>query len=145
MKVLLLQDVPKTGKRGEVKNVSDGYARNFLFPKKLAKPATDALAHAVERQVENKKKAKENALSSLESAIKNFSETLVFERGANGETLFGSVTAKDIAEALAKKGVRVTEKNIDLKHPLKQLGSVSVSVSVGGKKTGNIPVEIRGM
>lgn len=143
MQVILLRDVAKTGKKGEVKNVSDGYARNFLFPQKWARPATDALARAVVQQAEKKKKNKESALSSLESAVRAFSETLVFTRGANGETLFGSVTAKDITQALAQKGIRITEKNVDLEHPLKQTGRFSVPLVLNGKKIRNISVEIR--
>lgn len=143
MKVLLLQDVPKLGRKSEVKNTSDGYARNFLFPKKLAIPATTRLAEQVSAQKAQEESQKKLHRSSLESSIRAFSEVLIFERPSTGNTLFGSVGVKDVVEALKTRGITLTEKNVDFTHPIKQLGKISVPIVLNGKKVGDIKVEIR--
>lgn len=113
MKVILLQDVKKIGKKGEVINVSDGYARNFLFPKKLAKEATDANLHILNNQKENERKQK---LAEIESAQKLASELkgkevkIEAKSGENGK-LFGAITSKDVAQEINK----VYKMNIDKK------------------------------
>lgn len=142
MQVFLLQTVPKLGQKGEVKNVSDGYARNFLFPKKWAQPATESLIRTASEQKVKKQSSKTEALSVLQKSLTTLTEALVFKRPATGETLFGSVSAKDIAQTLSEKGIPVSEKNIDLSHPLKHLGKTIVSIVLSGKKVGQVVVEI---
>lgn len=141
MKVLLLQNVAKLGMKGEVKNVSDGYARNFLFPKKLAKPATSEMALHVAQTIKEKGEKKKQQISQLESSIRAFSEVLTFSRPAGGETLFGSISAKDISAELNVLGIPVTEKNVDLPHPIKHLGQHQVEIILNGKKVREISVE----
>ncbi len=143
MQVLLIQNVAKLGLRGEVKNVADGYARNFLFPKKLAKPATDSLVDQVKKQKIQKNLQKEQNRSLLESSIAKFRETIVFSRPAMGNTLFGSVSAKDIVHELKAKGIEITEKNLDLPHPLKRTGTVVIPIVMDGKKKGEITVDVQ--
>lgn len=143
MQVFLLQDVAKLGVRGEVKNVSDGYARNFLFPRKLARPATETLVMETRRQEAQKEFQKKQKANFLRSALATFHETLFFERSATGHVLFGSINAKEIAGALQEKGLDVSEKNIDLPHPLKNIGVTVVSIVYDGKKVNDIQVDIR--
>lgn len=143
MQVLLIQNVTKLGLRGEIKNVSDGYARNFLFPKKMAKPATNSLIDQVKKYKIEQGLQKDRKRSILESSIAGFRETLVFMRPATGDTLFGSVSAKDIVYALKTKGVDITEKNIGMDHPLKHLGKISVPIIIDGGKRGEITVDVQ--
>lgn len=99
MKVILLQDVKKIGKKGEVINASDGYARNFLFPKKLAEEATDSNLHILNNKKENERKQK---LAEIEAAQKLASELKgkvikVTSKAGEGGKLFGAITSKDVA------------------------------------------------
>ena len=113
MKVILLQDVKKIGKKGEVINVSDGYARNFLFPKKLAKEATDANFHILNNQKENERKqklAEIEAAQKLASELKGKEVKIEAKSGENGK-LFGAITSKDVAQEINK----VYKMNIDKK------------------------------
>ncbi|ENZ00206.1 50S ribosomal protein L9 [Clostridium thermobutyricum] len=113
MKVILLQDVKKIGKKGEVINVSDGYARNFLFPKKLAKEATDANLHILNNQKENERKqklAEIEAAQKLASELKGKEVKIEAKSGENGK-LFGAITSKDVAQEINK----VYKMNIDKK------------------------------
>lgn len=143
MKVLLTRDVAKVGKKGEVCIVSDGYARNFLFPKNLAKPATNQEISRVERSKTENRLAREKEYLSLKESLQKIEEPVFFEREANKGTLFGSVTAKDIIEELIKKGIRLTEKNIALEHPIKHIGKTTVTLLLNGEKVGNVIVEIQ--
>lgn len=113
MKVILLQDVKKIGKKGEVINASDGYARNFLFPKKLAKEATDANLHILNNQKENERKqklAEIEAAQKLAGELKGKEVRIEGKVGDNGK-LFGAITSKDVAEEINK----VYKVNIDKK------------------------------
>ena len=113
MKVILLQDVKKLGKNGDVINASDGYARNFLFPKKLAKEATDANLHILNNQKENERKqklAEIEAAQKLASELKGKEVKIEAKSGENGK-LFGAITSKDVAQEINK----VYKMNIDKK------------------------------
>jgi large subunit ribosomal protein L9 len=142
MKIFLLQNVAKLGLRGEVKEVSDGYARNFLFPQNLAKPASEAMALHIAKTAKEKGEKKKQRASQVESAIREFSQILTFSRPAGGETLFGSVSAKDISAELSKLGLSVTEKNIDLPHPIKHLGQHQVGIVLNGKRVKEVAVRV---
>ena len=102
MKVILIKDVKKIGKKGDVINTSDGYARNFLFPRKLAEEATESNLHILNNKKENKRKEK---LAELEAAqklakeLKNKEITISAKTGESGK-LFGAITSKDVAEAI---------------------------------------------
>lgn len=143
MKVILLSDVKGTGKKGDVVEVSDGYARNMLFKKKLAKEAT-----AVEiNSLENKKRAEEfhraeelKRLTALAKEI-NGKEIVCLVKTGGGEEnkIFGSVTNEMIAAALIKVGYEVDKKKIDVPVPIKKLGVYDVAV----KLVSGVPCKIK--
>ncbi len=131
MKVILLQDVKNIGKRDDIVSVSDGYARNFLFPKKLAMEAKTGAMKEVERkraaeaarEAEKREEANEKA-----KQLKNKGVTLAVKCGEKGR-LYGSVTTAEIADELDKQyGIRIDKKKIELSEPIKQVGDVTMSV-----------------
>lgn len=131
MKVILLQDVDKVGKKFQVKNVSDGYAKNFLFPKNLAKPATPEALKWLEMQEEiNRKKAEEHLQETekIASSIDGAEVIVPVKVGDEGQ-LFESVNAQKIAEKLKESGIEVKKTQIILKEPIKELGEYPVKVS----------------
>ena len=132
MKVILLEDVKKIGKKGDVINTSDGYARNYLFPKKLAQEATDANLHILHNKKENERKQK---LAELEAAQKLAQELkgkeikLSAKTGENGK-LFGAITNKDVAELIDKQyGVKVDKKKIVME-TIKVAGGYEIEVKL---------------
>ena len=133
MKVILLCDVKGQGKKDQIVEVSDGYARNFLFPQKKAVPA-DAKAT---NELKNKEEARQfkisedrKAASALADKINNVEVEIVMGHGADGR-LYGSVTAKDIADQLKKKlGVDVDKRKIQLKDNIKAYGKYSVELKI---------------
>ncbi len=144
MKVIFLQNIKGTAQIGDIKNVSDGYARNFLIPKNLAKPAT---AEA-EKQAEILKKKRESAnLTSKESAVElaKTLEGLVLEvtEDANEEGhLYGSVNAKIISEALVKKKIKIKEDLINLPEPIKTVGEHEVELELHPEVKTKIKISI---
>ena len=140
MKVVLLQDVKAQGKKGEVINVSDGYARNFLFPKGLAAEA-DA---KVMNELKSKEEARLHKIEEEKAAARSVAEQLTgvvvklkSTAGADGR-LYGSITAKDIAEALQKNhGITVDKRKIDMDGPIRAFGTYTLDVKlyteIGGK------------
>jgi len=132
MKVIFLQDVKGSGKKGEILNVSDGYAHNFLFPKKLAEMATNLAVNSLMGQknaeVFRKNTEKEAALE-LSKQIKGLSIELKIKAGEKGK-MFGSVTSKEIAEVLNKQGYQIDKKKIILESPIKNLGQYKVEIKL---------------
>ena len=132
MKVLLIKDVKDQGKAGDIINVSDGYARNYLIARKLAVPAEGkALNEAMQKkqseayQLEKRKaKAKEDKIA-LDTATVH-----VKVRAGESGKIFGSVTGKEIAQALCDMGYQVDKKDVELDEPLKQLGRTMVQVKL---------------
>lgn len=145
MKLLLKQDVKGTGKAGDVVNVSDGYARNFLIPKKLAVPADsgninaanikkNAEKHRIEVQ---RKNAKE-----LASGMSNLT-VRVYAKAGEGGRLFGSVTGKEIAEALKEQyDISIDKKKIRIDEPIKQTGITTVSAHMFEQTDARFKVEV---
>ncbi|MEA4891432.1 MAG: 50S ribosomal protein L9 [Peptococcaceae bacterium] len=131
MKVILIQDVKGSGQKGQVVNVSDGYARNFLFPRKLAMEATEANMKELERQhkLAAEKKAAELAdARALGEKIKDL-EIKVPAKTGGGQKLFGAVTNKDIGDALERDyGIAVDRRKIELKGAIKTLGRHEVLI-----------------
>ena len=133
MKVILQADVKGTGKKGQVFEVADGYARNFLFPKKLAIEATTGniqdISHKQALEERRKEKEKENA---IELAGKlNALQIEVKTKTGEGGRLFGSVTSKEIADALKKQhGVEVDKRKLEVKEPIKALGNYEIHVKI---------------
>lgn len=128
MEVILREDVEKLGNRGEVVKVAAGYARNFLLPRRLAVAATDANRKIVEqeRQAHLRKEAKlKNEAEDLGQLLGGVSVTIAQKAGENDQ-LFGSVTAKDVADALAAKNFTIDRRKVQLDEPIKQLGEYKV-------------------
>ncbi len=133
MKVILLQEVKGTGKTGEVVTVSDGYARNLLIPKGMAKEATVANIRELERiKATNAARRAENLESAQEIAKKlAMLRVTVKSKGGEGGRLFGSVTSKDISDALNEQhGIEVDKKKFILDAPIKQAGEHVVEIKL---------------
>ncbi|EQF22417.1 ribosomal protein L9 [Clostridioides difficile CD160] len=146
MKVILLKDVKGTGKKGEMKEVSDGYARNFLFPKKMAVQADNVAI----KELNEKNKSKEiKAQKEYEEAVllgKQMEEINIeiYSKAGEGGRLFGSITAKEIAEQLKKqKDIDVDKRKILLDEPIRALGSTFVEVKIHQKVTTKIRVDVK--
>lgn len=132
MQVLLLADVKGFGKKGEIVNASDGYARNYLFPRNLAKEVTPAVLKAIEQEQEAKERRRareEQEAAELGAKLSKLTVTLAAKAGEGGR-LFGSITSKDIAQALAEKKVKVDRRKIELKEPIRSLGTTTVPVRI---------------
>ena len=144
MQVILLEDMPNLGDIGEQVNARDGYARNYLFPNKLAVPASvnNAKRLAHEKRVANFRLAK--AKAEAEGVAKKLSSTAVSIARKVGEQnkLFGSVTAHDIEQALTEKGAKVDRRKIELAEPIRSLGEYDVKVKLVGGITANVKVSV---
>jgi large subunit ribosomal protein L9 len=144
MKVILLDDVVKLGRRGEVRDVSDGYARNFLIPKKLALSATGGNLKNLDH-IKKQQEAKASRVKADADGIRARIEGLAYEerRQASEEgKLFGSVTAQDVADFLQANGVTVERRRIALDEPLKSLGEHSVTVRLHPEVTAQLKITI---
>ena len=140
MEIILREDVEKLGARGQVVKVASGYARNFLLPKRLAVPATEANKKIVEqeRQAHLRREAKlKGEAEDLGKMLAGVTVAIAQKAGENDQ-LFGSVTAKDIAEALEKQNFTVDRRKIQLDEPIRQLGEHKVTVRLHRE----VPVEI---
>lgn len=131
MKVILQQEVKKLGKAGEILEVSEGYARNFLLPKQLAIPATSTNVNAVQQKKasEQRKAAQANDEAKvMASQLSKVSVKLSVKLGEGGK-LFGSITAKDVADALKEQyGIDMDKRKIEIKEAIKALGTYPVTV-----------------
>jgi large subunit ribosomal protein L9 len=132
MKVILREDVDTLGRMGDLVNVSDGYARNFLIPKRKAVEATTKSVKVVEhekRLIADKARKIKKEFETLAERINGMPITISVQVGEEGK-LFGSVTNKDIAEALSKEGIEIDKRKIQLESPLKEVGSFSIPIQV---------------
>ncbi len=130
MDVILREDVDNLGKAGELVSVKDGYARNFLLPRGLAFHATEGNRRRIEAEKSQKSKkvaAEVGAAREVAAKLEAVSLTFTMKAG-EGDTLFGSVTAGDVADRLAAEGFKVDKKHIDLDEPIKALGVYKVPV-----------------
>ncbi len=133
MKVLLIKDVANLGKAGEVKEVKDGYGKNFLIARGLAKLATPEVIEAWEKEQAQKaeQEAKEiERLNKLKEKIESIKLVIRHKAGANG-ALFGAITNKEVAEALKEKGIEIDKKHIDIHPPIKQAGEYDIDIKLG--------------
>ncbi|TET95055.1 MAG: 50S ribosomal protein L9, partial [Dehalococcoidia bacterium] len=142
MKVVFMEEVEGTARVGEIKNVADGFARNYLLPRKLAAPATDhyvAIAEArAEKDARRQDRLDEEASTYLVPKMEGASVTIEVRVGEQGK-LFGSVTARDIAGALQEAtGVELEHRQVDLPQPIREMGSQEVTV----KLTRNVEVQV---
>jgi large subunit ribosomal protein L9 len=142
MRIVLREDIEKLGRRGEVLEVAAGFARNFLLPKGKALPATDGNLKRVEqerrRYVVRQAKEKEEA-AVVARRVAGIQCTIVRKVGENDQ-LYGSVTAADIAEFLAKDGIEIDKRRILLEEPIKALGIYTVPVKLHADVTGEVRV-----
>ena len=144
MEIILREDVEKVGSRGQVVKVAAGFARNFLLPRRLAVPATEANKKIVEqeRQAALRREAKDR--SDAEDLAKLMAPVTVTiaQKAGDQDQLFGSVTAKDIAEALEKQNYAIDRRKIHLADPIKQLGEHKVPVRLHRDVTVDITVNV---
>ncbi|MDO4733534.1 MAG: 50S ribosomal protein L9 [Bacillota bacterium] len=140
MKVILLQDVKALGRKGDVKEVADGYARNFLFVKQLAQPADKANMNSLSHENKLRMIREEQALEKAKKLAAELKEKTIILHAKAGEAgrLFGSVTTADVSAALAESGYNVDKKKIELPETVKKLGSYKAML----KLHTNVHVEI---
>jgi large subunit ribosomal protein L9 len=144
MEVILRDHVDNLGRRGDVVKVADGYARNYLLPRKLALPATPGNLKIVERQrkIADAAEAAEKAGAEALAERLSRAECVMARRVGEHETLYGSVTAADIAEELAAKGFDIDKRKIQLAEPIKHVGEFSVPVKLHRDVVAQIPVKV---
>ena len=144
MEVVLLQDVKSLGKKDAIVSVNDGYARNFLFPKKLAVEATKANLNVLKQQLAAAKRREAELLAEAKAQAEELNQvkvTIPMRLGANGK-LFGAVSSKEIAEALQEKGYAVDKKKIVLNEAIKTIGEETVDVKLHRDVTAKITVAV---
>jgi len=137
MEVILKEDVPKLGNRGEVVKVAEGYGRNFLLPKKLAIEATVANKTVIEQM-----KAAAVRRSAKEKTEAEALEVKFLRKSGEADQLFGSVTAGDIAEALEKKSFHIDRRKIQLHEPLKIVGEFTIPIKLHKDVTTHLKVVV---
>ncbi|MDD3613224.1 MAG: 50S ribosomal protein L9 [Eubacteriales bacterium] len=145
MKVILTKDVKGQGKKGDVVNVSDGYARNYLFPNKLAIEASNKNLNEVKAKKAADARRKEEELEQAKLLAKKISDVEVLVRAKSGDQgkLFGSITSKDIADAALKQHkLKIDRKKIVLTEPIKSLGSFSLEVKVYPDVSASLNVKV---
>ena len=132
---ILLKDVEKLGAAGEAVDVSAGYLRNYLVPRKLAQPATKASLEEAERRREAAERAEREAAERAEETAALLSKTVltITHRAGEDGRLYGSVTSKEIADAISEaRGLRVDRRKIRLDQPIHEIGTYMVEVELGG-------------
>jgi large subunit ribosomal protein L9 len=144
MKVILTDEIRGLGTRGDVVTVKDGYARNYLIPKNLAREATAGNLKSIEQ--ERKKWAllaqqEKDVAQKAAASVQGVKVTIAKRVGEHGN-LFGSVTANDIADALVARGIEVDKRRIELAHPIKTLGTHDVDVRLHREVSAHIKVEV---
>ena len=144
MKIILLQDIPKMGKKYEVKDVSDGYARNFLLPRRLAKPATDAAMKmlAKEKTTADQKRLEEKAhYEDISKMLADKTFVIKTKIGEKGKA-FGAITAAKIRDALKKEGIGVEKEWIMLEEPIKKTGEARITIKFPHSVMGELKIKV---
>ena len=144
MKVILLQDVKGKGKKGQMLEVSDGYARNFMLPKKMAIEATpDAInTMRMNDKATQERIAREKAEAlAVSKKLREMTVTVMAKGGGNGR-LFGAVTNQEIANALEKQGIKLDKRKITISDPIKNVGTYTVNCKLGYEITAPLTVKI---
>lgn len=145
MKILLIEDVKGLGKAGEIHEVKDGYAQNFLIAKNKAKHATNEVINKY--KAEQKNKAEQQALEMAErkqlaKSLENITLKIIKKVGANG-SLFGSITKEEIAEELFKSHhISLDKKDLELKNPIKSTGIYEIDVKLGHSISGILKIDV---
>ena len=144
MEVILREHVDNLGRRGDVVKVAAGYARNYLLPRKLALAVTDANKRQIERErakFEAREAEEQKVAEALLARLANADVTIARKVGET-EALYGSVTASDIAEALAARGIELDRRKLQLPEPIKQIGEFDVPVKLHRQVTATIKVKV---
>jgi large subunit ribosomal protein L9 len=144
VKVILTQDVSPLGKSGDMKDVADGYASNFLIPRKLAVPAAGGAYRAWQHDIASREEKRKREREEAEIAAQRISSTTLTlgVKVGEGGKLYGSITAKDIADALGRRGIVVDRHKVDLSEPLKTLGTYKVAIRVFPGLTPEVTVAV---
>ena len=144
MEVILREHVDNLGRRGEIVKVADGYARNYLLPRKLALLATDGNKKQIERErakFDVKEADEQNAAQAIADRMANV-EVVVARKVGETEALYGSVTTADITEALAAKGFEIDRRKLQLVEPIKRLGEYDLVLKLHRDVTAHIKVKV---
>ena len=146
MKIILLQDVKSLGKKGDVKEVAQGYADNFLLPKKLASVATENAVKFFQSQKDKEQKnklAETERLRNLASTLKD--KKITIEAKEKKGKLFGSITVKNIKETLEKEGLNILENSIIIKQAIKKVGEYEIEIKLSEEIREKIKLEVKGI
>lgn len=146
MKVILKADVKALGKKGQIFEVSDGYARNFLFPRGLALEATSGNLNDLASKKANEERKKEKEKQDAQALAAKLNDIIVEISTKTGEggRLFGSITSKEIAEALkSKHGIELDKRKLEIKDPIKALGTFTVQVKIHPEVTAQLQVHVK--
>ncbi|UPK43997.1 MULTISPECIES: 50S ribosomal protein L9 [Paenibacillus] len=144
MKVIFIKDMKGQGKKGQVKEVSEGYAQNFLLPRGIARPATDGNMKTLDNQKAAEDRRKQEEKAEAEALAKKLEAEVTELKAKSGEggRLFGAITTKQIAEALAAKGLKVDKRKIELDEPIRTLGVTQVTVKVHPEVKATLKVQV---
>ena len=145
MKILLSQDVDSLGKMGDIVNVKDGYARNYLIPQKKAIHATEQNILSIQAAAEKKKEAEVKKRADLNALAERLNKlTIKFTlKAGDDDKLFGSVTAQMIVDAVNSKGYQLDKKEIELSDPIKSVGNHFVNVKLGQEEESRIKIKVQ--
>ena len=144
MKVIFIKDIKGQAKKGDVKEVSEGYAANFLFPRGLARSATDGNMKTLENQTSAEQKRKQQEKDEAAELGKKLEEMTIELKAKSGDggRLFGAITSKQIAEELAANGVKIDKRKIELNDPIRTLGVTQVPVKLHPEVKATLKVQV---
>ncbi|ADO59360.1 50S ribosomal protein L9 [Paenibacillus jamilae] len=144
MKVIFIKDMKGQGKKGQIKEVSDGYAANFLLPRGIARPATEGNMKTLENQNAAEEKRKQEEKEEAQVLGKKLEETTIQLKAKAGEggRLFGAITSKQIAEAVAKTGIKLDKRKIELEEPIRTLGVTQMTVKLHPEVKATLKVQV---
>ncbi|WP_019004964.1 50S ribosomal protein L9 [Cohnella laeviribosi] len=144
MKVIFLQDVKGQGKKGEIKEVSEGYARNFLLPKGYVQIATEGNKKALDQMKASAEKRKAKEKEEAQALAAKLSEMTIVIKAKAGEggRLFGAITSKQISETLEKMNIKIDKRKIDLDEPIRTLGVTKVPLKLYPEVKGTLNVQV---
>lgn len=145
MKIILIQDVSNLGKKGDIKEVAEGYARNFLLPRKLAQLATEQTVKDAEIRRKKEAAEQEKTLENMRKLAAVWKgRAIVLKSNEKKGKLFGSISAKDIAQALEKEGLNIKYDKIVLENPIKNTGNYEVEIMLAPGASTKIKLEVLG-
>lgn len=144
MKVIFLKDVKGQGKKGEIKDLSEGYVRNFLIPRGLAAIASESNVKQLEHQKQSEQKRKEKEREDAQALAAKLGEMIIVIKAKSGEggRLFGSITSKQIAEELEKKGIHIDKRKFLMDDAIRSLGVTQVSIKLHPEVTAQLRVQV---